>query len=44
MKETIHFKVSEEDKKYLQEEANRLRIPVGSYVRMLALSKQKENV
>ena len=44
MRETIQFKVTEEDKKYLQEEANRLRITLGSYVRMLALSKQKENV
>ena len=44
MKETIQFKVTQEDKKYLQNEANRLRIPIGSYIRMLALTKQKENV
>ena len=43
MNETIHFKVSEEDKKYLQNEANKLRIPIGTYVRMIAMSKKNSN-
>ena len=44
MKETIQFRVTEEDKKYLQDEANRLKITLSSYVRMVVMSKNQKPI
>jgi len=42
-KEEIRFKISQEDKKYLQNKANKLRISLGTYVRMIVMSKNQNN-
>mgnify|MGYP003155384134 CR=1 FL=1 len=43
MNETIKFRISKEDKKYLQKEADKFRMPIGTYVRMIVWSRMPKN-
>jgi hypothetical protein len=42
MKETIHLKLSKEDKEFIQSQADKHRMTKSGYLRYLAITKQKE--